>query len=331
MITQKFGEFVPSNELTSSKFYISPNEYKVFGRKRVEIFEKFRDFASDYPRMRSVLIAPYTKIPMEYGWQNRKNYSITSPYLLNHLIAGGNYGLAHPSGMSIGIDNDNIEIDKAIKKLGDTTGWNTGTRGHFCNIIIIKDDPIGNIPLIGGGYIRGKGGQNVGPGSIHPNKTVYGSTYLNLIPPLEVSKAELLEAFDPVIIGKEKLHKKELKSKIEKPKNSNSLAMVDFVDFTGFKQSGYKFQGAHPIHGSSTGSNFVVDVEQNVWHCFRHGTGGGPLQWVAVATGIIDCAESVPGKIKGDLFWRVIAAAHNQFGVSFEKLVEEFGGEKSVR
>lgn len=54
-------------------------------------------------------------------------------------------------------------------------------------------------------------------------------------------------------------------------------------------------QGKHPIHGSESGINFSVDPEKNCWHCFRHGTGGGPLEAIAVAKGFIDCSESVSG------------------------------------
>ena len=76
----------------------------------------------------------------------------------------------------------------------------------------------------------------------------------------------------------------------------------------------------------TTGNNFVVDFETNQWYCFRHGTGGGPLQWIAVATGVIGCEESYPGKIKGDLFWRIIAAAHNQYGLGYDRLAEALRG-----
>ena len=141
------------------------------------------------------------------------------------------------------------------------------------------------------------------------------------------SESELLEKFAPVINGKEKLGKNGSKAEYKKPINPESLEMKDLVDLSNFKQNGQKFQGPHPIHGSSTGSNFLVDLDLNSWHCFRHGTGGGPLQWIAVSTGVIGCEESIPGKIQGELFWKVIAAAHNNFGLSYEKLVEALGGE----
>ncbi len=293
---------------------------------RIEIAKETMNFLMPFPRIHAILVKPNEKIPLEPDWQHKNNYPVTSTYVLNHLIRGGNYGLMHPAGMSVGIDDDNDEIRKIVLSLGNTFSYNTGKQGHFCDIFIIEDEPVGNIPLIDGAYIRGKGGQNLGPGSIHPNGNIYGSTYFNLVPPLKIKKSELLEKFAPVIIGKEKLSKNESEPEYKKPVNPDSLTMKDLVDFSGFKQNGSKFQGAHPVHGSSTGSNFLVDLDLNAWHCFRHGTGGGPLQWIAVSTGVIGCEESNPGKIKGDVFWRTIAAAHNQYGLSYDRLAEALGG-----
>jgi len=301
---------------------------KVSEKERIEIFKKTTNFLSNYPRIRAILIKPKEKTPFEPEWQKKNNYPVTSKIVLNHFLNGGNWGTMHPSGMSCEIDGDTPEIRKAALSLGDTTEWNTGTPGHYCELFIIKDEPVGNIPLVNGAYIRGKGGQNVAPGSIHPNGNIYGGTYLHLVPPVEVTKEKLLEVFKPYIIGKEKLSKKPENTN-SKPINPDSLTMKGLVDVTGFKQSGSKYQGAHPVHGSSTGTNFVVDFELNEWHCFRHGTGGGPLQWIAVATGVINCSESVPGKIKGDLFWKVIAAAHNKYGLSYEKLSAALGGDQN--
>ena len=299
-----------------------------FQKGRLEIAKEAMIFLRNYPRIRAILVSPHDKIPFEHAWQSSRNYPVSSERVYNYLLKGGNWGLMHPAGMSIGIDEDNEKIRNAALSLGDTTRFNTGTPGHFCDLFLIKDEPVGNIPLIEGAYIRGKGGQNLGPGSIHPNGNVYGGIYLHLVPPVAVTKSELLEVFKPYIKGKEKLSKNDTKPEYKQPLNPDSLIMQDLVDVSGFKQSGSKYQGPHPVHGSTTGNNFVVDFETNQWHCFRHGTGGGPLQWIAVATGVIGCEESYPGKIKGDLFWKVIAAAHNQYKLSYDRLAEALGGDQ---
>lgn len=217
------------------------------------------------------------------------------------------------------------EIREAALSLGDTLEWNTGTPGHYCEVFLVKDGPIGNIPMVNGAYIHGKGWQNVAPGSIHPNGRIYGGEFLHLIPLLEVTKAEFLEVFIPFIIGAEKLDKPS-KTSYKVPQNPASLQLKDLIDLTGFKEHGLTYQGKHPIHGSETCQNFVVNLDQNVWHCFRHGTGGGPLQWIAVSTGVISCKDSLPGTIRGDLFWEVIGAAHNRYNLSYEALVMALGG-----
>ncbi|EQB74420.1 MAG: hypothetical protein AMDU4_FER2C00010G0001 [Ferroplasma sp. Type II] len=293
--------------------------------ERIEIARETINFLTAYPRIRAILVSPHDKTPFEHAWQSSHNYPVSSEKVYNYLLKGGNWGLLHPAGMSIGIDEDNEKIRNAALSLGDTARFNTGTPGHFCDLFLIKDEPVGNIPLIDGAYIRGKGGQNLGPGSIHPNGNIYGSIYLHLVPPVVVTKSELLEVFKPYIKGKEKLSKNDSKPEYKQPLNPYSLTMKDLINVSGFKQSGSKYQGPHPIHGSATGNNFVVDFELNEWYCFRHGTGGGPLQWIAVSTGVFGCEESVPGKIKGDLFWQVIAAAHNRYALSYEKLAKALG------
>jgi hypothetical protein len=44
-------------------------------------------------------------------------------------------------------------------------------------------------------------------------------------------------------------------------------------------------------------------------NCFRHGTGGGPLLWLAVEEGIIQCEDAGPGALRGETFKKVLEAA----------------------
>lgn len=50
----------------------------------------------------------------------------------------------------------------------------------------------------------------------------------------------------------------------------------------------------HPIHGATGDGNLSLNMSQDLWHCFRHGTGGDPLTWIAVREGFIDCADAGP-------------------------------------
>lgn len=109
------------------------------------------------------------------------------------------------------------------------------------------------------------------------------------------------------------------KQKISTPKSTN--APHSFNGFTiseqiglscehiGFPCDAYKctngVQGAHPFHGSTTGSNYCINTRDNTWYCFRHQSGGGALELYAISKGIIECEDSGRGcltEVWGDVF-----------------------------
>ena len=50
----------------------------------------------------------------------------------------------------------------------------------------------------------------------------------------------------------------------------------------------------HPIHGASGDGNVSLNMSRDLWHCFRHDTGGDPLTYLAVREGFIDCEDAGP-------------------------------------
>jgi len=108
------------------------------------------------------------------------------------------------------------------------------------------------------------------------------------------------------------------------------LSIGDLIDLTKFRRLGTRYQGAHPIHGSQTGVNLSVDLEKNVWHCFRHNSGGSVLEWIAVKEGIINCSEAIPGALRGDKFWKTLEIAHQKYGLTKQTAVEIIKGGKKV-
>ena len=61
-----------------------------------------------------------------------------------------------------------------------------------------------------------------------------------------------------------------------------------------YKQTGTDtLQGSHPIHGSTTGSNFTVNLKTGEWYCFRHNVGGGVLRLVGILAGALQCDPAV--------------------------------------
>lgn len=112
--------------------------------------------------------------------------------------------------------------------------------------------------------------------------------------------------------------------------NANKMSDYFTESLTGFARpkanestSTQGPQGAHPAHGGtssadSESSNYHIDTSQNVWHCFAHESGGGPLTMVAVLEGELDCrdcARSDPLDTLTDReYLRVCLAARDRHG-----------------
>ncbi|MDD4138044.1 MAG: hypothetical protein PHT99_09170 [Methanoregula sp.] len=90
-----------------------------------------------------------------------------------------------------------------------------------------------------------------------------------------------------------------------RPQNSQSITDQLGLDVTTLCSlidgvpDGDEIRGSHPVHGSTTGQNFTINGRANTWYCFRCETGGGPLEWIAVEDGIIDCSDAKPGCLEG--------------------------------
>lgn len=87
-----------------------------------------------------------------------------------------------------------------------------------------------------------------------------------------------------------------------------------------------KIIGKHPIHGSTTGHNLEIDVNTNTWICRRcnHGPGtgggGGAVEALAVAEGVIECSEAKPGCINTKKHWNEIFTALERRGIIKENV-----------
>jgi len=99
--------------------------------------------------------------------------------------------------------------------------------------------------------------------------------------------------------------KKEIEA-VFKDSPFHDIPVTDFLYPDNAKSVSDGWQGAHPIHGSTTGWNLHVNTRDNVWYCHRCQSGGGPIEAFAVAEGIIDCSEAGPGCLRGDLFKEVL-------------------------
>ena len=82
---------------------------------------------------------------------------------------------------------------------------------------------------------------------------------------------------------------------------------------------GNEVRGSHPFHDSKTGDNFSVNTQSNVWKCWRHETGGGPLELYAMKNGIISCDDSKPGCLDGK--WGEIFECMESEGIDVNNLI----------
>jgi len=151
--------------------------------------------------VRLIKVKARGKAPIEQNWDANKNYTFDDSEILKYINNGGNYGLTSIDGSYAAIDADTKEIQDVLDtRLPSTFRYSTGKNGHFQYWYNIKDPPIGCIPLKEGAYIKGKGGMVVGPGSIHPNGTLYGSMEIRNVPIATVTKAQLLDALSEFLV-----------------------------------------------------------------------------------------------------------------------------------
>ena len=259
---------------------------------------------------RFVLINKGTKRPFEKDWQNTANYNFEALKLKEHIQKNQNYGVLGGYGNLAIIDCDLPQAEHAVEKyLPKTFSVRTGRGGrHFYYIckdlkkpIRLKDTHAGDI-----GDVQSKGKQVVGPGSLHEN----GNTYKveDNIDLEEVTAAQIKYALRDFLIIKEKAEAP------EKPEHQNiEMNISDVISLSGFTKQGSEYFGSHPVHGSSGGMNFWINTSKNIWHCFRHDTGGGPLSLIAVQEGIIDCGEATAGALRGEKFLKTIEVAKEKY------------------
>jgi len=264
---------------------------------------------------RFIKLKPRDKIPIEPKWTTTATYGYSDSGLLAHIEAGGNYGVLGSEDHVI-VDGDTPEVQRAMEGHLPLT-FTVRTPGHqgrhyyfLCKLekpIRLRDKDKANI-----GDIQGIGKQVVGPNCIHPN----GKTYevVNDRPPNWVAPNNLKRALKEFII-KEPPSAKFAEGEREALVGEGLKADIKITDVhppEGMIRRGDEYYGSHPVHGSEGGQNFWINTKKNVWNCFRHDTGGGPLSLLAVKEGIIKCEDAVKGVLRGTEFNQVLKLAREK-------------------
>lgn len=102
------------------------------------------------------------------------------------------------------------------------------------------------------------------------------------------------------------------------------IRIADVIDISKFtpRGRGRELEGVHPVHGSATGKNLVIDPDRNIWCCFHNATphgGGDAWALLAVVEGIISCEDTLKGALRGEVLERTLDAALQRGLISEEK------------
>jgi predicted transcriptional regulator len=268
------------------------------------LIERFRGLGRHFIRVNK-----HGKEPVDKGWTLNPMFA-DDPKLQAWLKEGGNYGVVGGFGLVI-VDTDIEELKRIVTRTLPSTFTveSPGSKGwhlyFLCSLekpIRLRDKEGENI-----GDIQGQGKMVVGPGSVHPNGGIY--KVVDDRPLAQVTRAQLIETFKEFVVPDREIEKVEATARLEKRETKIDLDILQVVPLAGLHKRGQEYFGPHPVHGSTTKQNFWVNPSKNCWHCFRHGSGGGPLLWRAVEEGIIDCSEAGPGVLKGEVFKRVLEKA----------------------
>lgn len=254
-----------------------------------------------------------------------------SKFIVPHLKKGGGYAVYCANGMTV-IDCDTQELDDMVnEQLPDTFTVKTGSKKHHYyfktnlenKIILYKPaENEGEHNHHMGEIQAGKKAYVVGPGSKHPNGERYKIE--KDLPIAEIDK-EIIEDFiknngletrKVRPRTKEQVFKETQKQRKQRSRDSEyfniSLGEVGGMPLNEVRSG----VGTHPVHGSDGGENYHVNGDS--WFCFRCQTGGGPLEFIAMNEGLIECNEvdpDYPNCMDDDTFVETIIAANKKYGI----------------
>jgi hypothetical protein len=253
------------------------------------------------------------KNAIEKGFQNHP-YEADDPSLRKHLSNGGNYGVLAGEGLVI-VETDTKEATLAMEKNVETFTVQSGGGGwrrHFYiisnaaeNGVLIDLKTRGNI-----GNIQVERKFVVGPASRHYTGNIYKT--VKDLPIAYVSKQKLERIFHKQLLwtGQRRVeHEQEAE---QEAAEGALIPLKDLINLSELQCRGEEYQGSHPIHGSTTGQNFCVNIRKNVWHCFRCNSGGGGLMWLAVKHEILQCHEAQKGALRGQKFLEALQIAKDR-------------------
>ena len=256
------------------------------------------------------------KKPFENGWQAiYHSYEDIQKYFPKE-----NYGVLTGFNYLAVLDDDTE--DRILLRLFEKNFSKTfRVRDHYYfkvknmnKKIILYKNPNKRNERIHLGEIQWKGQMVVGAGSIHPSGEKYN--LVNDCEIIEIDYNKLIKVFKEYIPEIKKFGKISRNVSFN-GEDINSLNITSIFNCSGLIDKGNGiYQGPHPVHGSDTGMNFLTNSFENIWCCYRCGTGGGIWTAIAVNENIIDCSDCVKGfKLNEEQRKKVIKLAWEHYGL----------------
>jgi putative DNA primase/helicase len=275
-----------------------------------------------------IRIRKQSKAPIDKGWGQSTGpiYSLDDPTMQEWLNEGGNYGVLTGSEFVV-VDCDSPEIAQALEERLPPTLMvrSPGSKQpHFYYAIISEDGETlkalkKTVLEVDGthyGEVQASGQYVVGPGSIHPKGGRY--ELMNKEPIHAISYYQLQEALREWWDVD-----KRIREDVERARHENAgidIQITKVIDVKRLKNRRKEWWGSHPIHGSDTGQNFWVNPEKNVWHCFRHRTGGSTLSLLAIKNGLLTCRDYAAHGLRGEMFMKTMDLAVKRGYVTKDQL-----------
>jgi len=273
-------------------------------------------------KFRFIKIVPGKKRPVEDDWAKSNNYKFNEPEFQEYLKTAKSYGVVCGYGNLAIIDCDTQEVAQEIlMRLPETFIVKTGSGGlHFYYIIKDLDKKIVMQKYDKEtkeekhyGEIQFDGAQCIGASSLHPSGKHYEIFKDSSIK--EITKERLLEVIKNFINEEE-----EPEFVINEGLDWDIAPLLAYLK-GGFKERKSKqgvWQGTHPVHGSTTGTNLEIDTNKNLWHCFRCHTGGDTASLISVLEKLVPCDECTKNFSKSakgrKLFKKILKISEKKYG-----------------
>lgn len=260
-----------------------------------------------------------SKRPVFRGRLN--NYEFNDPEFVDWLQRGNNYGVTGAGGL-IKLESDDIQRwgELGVLELSPesfTVQSSSPNRQHF---YYLHDGEIADSPLKDPetgediGHIRatgeagGRGGQVVGPGSLHPHNVRY--KVVKDVPIARIDR-ETLDKIVAMFGGKQtgESSKKTGKTDLIDPFSDVTISQVLGADYHSFNPEGSQMAGPNPYgkHTNHNGRCLVIEPGDREFYCFECEQGGGVSRLIAIKAGIMRCDER--GSPTGRAWWDTIRFA----------------------